>query len=153
MHRVFGAPQPGLAYRIRPGAYGVAFDRQGNAAMVYCREKGYFLLGGGIEPGESEEACLRREALEEAGLSVALGDKICIGEEYVPNDTEGRPLHPVGHVYLMELGERIAEPVEPDHSLVWLPVDQCREKMFLHFQAWAVETAWAYQMNKLKEKD
>ena len=117
MHRVFGAPQPGLAYRIRPGAYGVAFDRQGNAAMVYCREKGYFLLGGGIEPGESEEACLRREALEEAGLSVALGDKICIGEEYVPNDTEGRPLHPVGHVYLMELGS--GSPSRLSQTIAW----------------------------------
>ena len=147
-HRVFGAPQPGLVYRDRPGAYGIAFDQKGDAAVVYCRGKGHFLLGGGIEPGEGEAECIRREALEETGLAVAVGDKVCIGEEYVPADSSGRPFHPIGHIYLLELKEKVVEPVEPDHSLVWLPIWQCKEKMFLNYQSWAVEAAWEYQLNQ-----
>ena len=37
--KVFGEPQPGLAYRDRLGAYGIAFDGRGRAAVVYCERK------------------------------------------------------------------------------------------------------------------
>ena len=63
-HKVFGAPRPGIEYRDRPGAYGIAFDGQGRAAVISCAGYGRFLLGGGMEPGESEVECLRREAME-----------------------------------------------------------------------------------------
>ena len=29
-HKVFGMPQPGVTYRDRPGAYGIAFGKKGN---------------------------------------------------------------------------------------------------------------------------
>ena len=73
--KVFGEPQPGLAYRDRLGAYGIAFDGRGRAAVVYCERKGFFLLGGGMEPGESEADCVRREALEETGRAVTVREK------------------------------------------------------------------------------
>ena len=97
--KVFGEPQPGLAYRDRLGAYGIAFDGRGRAAVVYCERKGFFLLGGGMEPGESEADCVRREALEETGRAVTVREKACVGEEYT-TDLSGRPYHPTGHVYL-----------------------------------------------------
>lgn len=96
-HKVFGAPQPGSDYWDRPSAYGIAFDGQGRAAVVYCERKGYFLLGGGMDPGETEEDCIRREALEEAGLAVTIVEKVCAGEEYTTTK-DGRPFHPIGHV-------------------------------------------------------
>ena len=39
-HRVFGQPQPRVEYRDRPGAYGIAFDGRGRAAVVYSERKG-----------------------------------------------------------------------------------------------------------------
>ncbi len=138
--KVFGAPKPGTSYLDRPSAYGTAFDGQGRAAVVYCERKGYFLLGGGMEPGEAEEDCIRREALEEAGLAVTIAKKVCIGEEYT-TDLKGRPFHPIGHVYLIELGEKIAEPVEPDHVLTWMPVEEFKRVTFMRYQSWAMGMA------------
>ena len=141
-HKIFGVPEPGVVYGERRGAYGVVFDEMGNVAVIYNRQKGYFLLGGGLEGEESHAVCIRREALEETGYAVSVGELVCTGEEYVAQDLSGAPLHAMGSVYLVELDAPVAEPTEPDHYLVWLPAESCAERMFLKYQAWAVETAW-----------
>ena len=151
-HRVFGAPQPGMTYRDRPGAYGIAFDGQGNAAVVCSARKGCFLLGGGIEPGEDEPACIRREALEETGYAVAVGEKVCVGEEFTA-DLNGRPYHPIGHVYLLELGKQVSQPVESDHVLTWMPAEEFRKTTFLSYQSWSMEMAWELTQKRKKEKN
>ena len=153
-HRVFGAPRPGVEYRDRPGAYGIAFDDTGRAGMVFVRftdSSVYILLGGGLEPGENEAECVRREFMEEIGYSVTVGEKVCIGEEYTFTHREQNPFHPIGHIYLVELGEKLAEG-EPGRELVWLPVEECREKMASDYQSWAVETAWELYQKRQKEK-
>lgn len=43
---------------------------------LYNGQKGYFLLGGGIENNEKHYDCIVRECLEEAGLSVTPKDFI-----------------------------------------------------------------------------
>lgn len=149
-YRVFGTPRPGVDYGARPGAYGVAFDGQGRAAMVFVERSVRILLGGGIEPGESEADCIRREIMEEVGYMSSIGEKVCVGEEYTFTRRGKIPFHPIGHVYLMELGEKLAEG-EPGHELVWLPVEECREKMALAYQSWAVETAWELCQKRKKE--
>ena len=123
-YRVFGAPRPGVDYGARPGAYGVAFDGAGRAGMVFVHfadSSVYILLGGGIEPGESEAECLRREVMEEIGYPATVGEKVCVGEEYTFTRQGQVPFHPTGHIYLMELEEKAAQG-EPGGVLVWLPV-------------------------------
>ena len=147
----FGSPQSEVKYLDRPSAYGIAFDGQGRAAVVHCEGKGYFLLGGGMEPGEAEEDCIRREALEEAGFAVTVLEKVCIGEEYTTTK-DGRPFHPIGHVYLIQLDEKISEPVEPDHALTWLPVEEFQRVTFMRYQAWAMKLAWKAFQKQQKER-
>ena len=150
-HRVFGAPRPGVEYRDRPGAYGIAFDDTGRTAVVSCERKGCFLLGGGIELGESEAECIRREALEETGFALTVREKVCVGEEYI-TDLKGRPFHPTGHVYLIELGEKAAPPVESDHILTWMPIEEFKSATFMRYQAWAMEMAWELYQKRQKER-
>ena len=150
-HRVFGAPRPGVEYRDRPGAYGIAFDGAGNAAVVSCEGYGCFLLGGGIEPGESEAECIRREALEETGYAVTVGEKVCSSEGYTTMRLTGEPVHPIQHVYLMELGEKPGRG-EPDRELVWLPVEEFCRDTYLEFQAWSMKMAWELYQKRQKEK-
>lgn len=153
-YRVFGAPRPGVDYGARPGAYGVAFDGAGRAGMVFVHfadSSVYILLGGGIEPGESEAECLRREVMEEIGYPATVGEKVCVGEEYTFTRQGQVPFHPIGHIYLMELGEKAAQG-EPGRELVWLPVEECREKMALDYQSWAAEKAWELYQKRKKEK-
>ena len=149
-HRVFGSPQRGAEYWNRPSAYGIAFDAEGRAAVVCCEGKGYFLLGGGMEPGESEAQCIRREALEETGFAIEVGEKVCVGEEYTVTGT-GQPFHPTGHVYLARLGEKTAQPTEAGHILTWIPVEEFQKKTFLRYQSWAMGVAWEAHQKGQKE--
>lgn len=149
MRRTFGTRESGKEYRHREGAYAVAFDGLGRVALVEApaartKERRLFLPGGGIEPGESREDCVRRECLEETGLAARVGAYLCTGDEYVsPLVTVDRCyLHVTGHCYRTVLDEKLQEPIEADHVLVWADPETCAEKMFLRYQAWAVETAW-----------
>ena len=76
----------------RPSARAVVI-RNGRVAMVYSRKfRHYKFPGGGIEPGESREAALLREAREEAGLVL-----------------DPQSVRPYGFVHRIERGD--AEPI------------------------------------------
>lgn len=149
MRRTFGTRESGKEYRHREGAYAVAFDGLDRVALVEApaartKERWLFLPGGGIEPEESREDCVRRECLEETGLAARVGEYLCTGDEYLsPRVTADHCyLHVTGHCYHAVLGEELQEPIETDHVLVWEDAETCAEKMFLRYQAWAVEIAW-----------
>ena len=74
MHKVFGTKEQ-VEYTDREGAYLIPF--RSNMVGVIQTSKGYFLLGGGVEEGESHVACIERECLEEAGYRVLVTDKVC----------------------------------------------------------------------------
>ena len=75
----FGPPEPGVAYRDRPCACGIAVQ-QGKIACVHGDrgDRSYFdLPGGAIDGVETESEALAREFMEETGLEVR--GTACIG--------------------------------------------------------------------------
>ena len=141
MHKVFGRKED-VAYRDRPGAYIIPI-RDGCVAVVRTR-RGHFLLGGGLEPGEPDVTCIERECLEEVGRAVAVGEKIGSAEAYCDFPTMGY-LHLYQTYYAGALLEKIQEPIETGHELVWIPLAQARDKMYHPAQAWAIEECWRRQ--------
>ena len=143
IEKTFGYKKPGVIYKERVGAYGVGFDKDGKIPVamthLYNGEKGYFLLGGGIESGETHTDCIKRECLEEAGLYVTPKEFICKGDYYHVIDQAKTDFRGIGYFYFMEIKGVVASPTEPDHFLVWLTIDEIREKLFLPHQIWAVE--------------
>ena len=76
----------------RPSARAIVIE-DGRVAMVYSQKfRHYKFPGGGIEPGESREVALLREAREEAGLVL-----------------DPRSVRPYGFVHRIERGDR--EPI------------------------------------------
>lgn len=145
--KVFGEKQTGIEYQDRVGAYAVMFDENNRAAAVRTKT-GYFLLGGGIENGETDQECIIRECLEEAGCLVEVGQHICQASKYHWSDTLAYFMHNIGHFYLTRLVHLDSIPIEEDHQLVWLNRKECAQKLFLDHQAWVVEQV--YQLEETK---
>lgn len=74
--------------RLRRAVRGVILDEADRILLVQFRfphETFWACPGGGIEPGESDEAALRRELAEEAGLATFdLGPCIWVREHVIP---------------------------------------------------------------------
>lgn len=144
MSERFGTKLEGKEYTERVGAYAVAFDEQGRVALVEAPvfrtgNLWLFLPGGGIEPGESDEACIVRECLEETGCSVQVGEFLGVADEYLETQEY---MHLTGHFYEVAWGEKVQEPIETDHTFMWVSVEECYERMFCKYQVWAVRRAW-----------
>lgn len=121
MDCTFGVPESGRCYYDRVGAYLIAM-RAGAIALIQT-PRGYFLPGGGMEPGESPEACIRRELLEETGYDVKLTRPAGAADSYEQHPVLGW-FHPIQYYYLGELTRQVGVPVEADHKLVWIPVQE-----------------------------
>ena len=137
IHKIFGTKED-ASYLDREGAYIIPIkdDKIG----VIKTPKGYFLLGGGIDKGESHEDAIRRECLEEAGCTVNINQKLCSAETYTKHPNIGY-FHPIQTYYIGELLEKVQEPIESDHEFMWVEYEQLKGKMFAEMQNWAIETA------------
>lgn len=135
----FGTRAVGVEYIVRPGAYAVVFDSSGRVAVMR-NSSGYYLPGGGIEAGESEERALEREVLEECGCAVAIDRRLGVAIQYLVAAYEGA-FAKRGTFFLARFTEQVCDPIEDDHELVWLTAAEARERLEHASQWWAVETA------------
>ena len=138
MHRAFGNKKQG-EYFDRVGAYLVPIKND-EVGVVQTR-KGYFLLGGGVDEGETDAQCICRECMEEVGYSAVIEKKICSAEAYCEHPTIGL-FHPIQVYYCGHLIEKVKEPTETGHVLIWFKYEDIKGKMFSEMQNWALEQAW-----------
>ena len=136
----FGVRKPGIDYRHRTGAFGVA-ERDGLIACVRVeRPSGpYFdLPGGGLDLEETEVEALRREFLEETGLTIAPLNRIAEAGQYFVRSTD-EPLNNVGGFWTARVAaEDPAAKCEDDHTLVWLDPTFALSRLRHDSHAWAV---------------
>jgi ADP-ribose pyrophosphatase YjhB (NUDIX family) len=79
-------------------------------------EKLHDIVGGGIELGETIEEAIQREALEEAGAQIKLGQLLQIKEDWFYH-RKGSFHHTLQLFYAAELMGELQAPTEPD--IVW----------------------------------
>ena len=127
MHRIFGI-KGNVRYLDRKGAYLIPIN--GEQVGVIQTPKGYFFLGGGLDVNETDEACIARECMEEAGYEVLVQKKVCSAETYEKNQMMGY-FHPIQTYYSGELLEQKQKPIEADHFLVWISYSELKGKMYL----------------------
>lgn len=136
----FGEKIQGVEYKNRIGAYTIIVDDKKRFAVVKTK-KGYFLIGGGLDEDETHEKCIKRECLEEVGMSVVVEDFICKGGQYSWSDSVGY-IYGIGYFYFTKVIDVISKPIEKDHELVWLNIQECYENMHLKHQVWAINKAF-----------
>ncbi len=135
----FGSKLDGISYIDRPGAYAVIENNDHKIAAIQT-PTGYFLAGGGIDPGETEVDALKRELLEEIGYQFQMMIQIGTAVEYIEAAREGKYYQIQSRFYLVQLGSKIGEGIETDHRLVWLSKEDAIKLLTRQSQAWAVQS-------------
>lgn len=129
--KVFGKRDYKLNYWKRTGAYAVIQNDQQQFLCVKDLDGLLFLVGGGVDEGESPESALLRESIEETGHEIQIVKRIGRAERHwvsskYPNDSQ----HNIGILYAAELLEKVAEPVEKE-IMCWADYGDL-EKNLLH---------------------
>jgi len=151
----FGKLEPGVSYRDRPAAFGIA-PRAGRIALVkVTAEDGrtwFDLPGGALDPGEDDAQAVVREFGEETGLRIRPGALVArASQRFRLND--GEPVNNRSGHYLVEIiGEDPALKIEDDHELVWVAPDEAARRLRHDSHAWAV-LSWLRELDSGRPYD
>lgn len=143
----FGQAEPNASYVLRPGGYVILLRDDAKVATVLT-PTGYALPGGGQDPGESPADAAIREAAEECGLAIAVGQPFALADELAYAHEEAthyrkRCTFFLGHIV------GTAERTQRDHELIWLSIDEAMEKLQFQSQRWALALARANSSGEL----
>jgi len=61
--------------------------------------------------------------------------------QYLYSEAEHQYFRKAGHFFKATLMERVCEPIEMDHELVWCSPDEALTKIAQEFQEWAIRQA------------
>lgn len=132
----FGHKLEGVEYKDREAVYGLLVKDE--CIAVVATPRGIFLPGGGIEQGETDEVCLMREMIEEVGLEVEIGEFIGKSVLYGRSVKDQVYYNLYGSYYLVEAIKNVKK-MEEDHEMIWMPLEEAKERLKLSHQVWAVE--------------
>jgi 8-oxo-dGTP diphosphatase len=137
----FGRREPGVDYRDRPAAFGIA-RKDGAIALVRVSKPGhepwFDLPGGALDEGEDESAAVTREFGEETGLVIRPGRVIVRADQYF-RKTDGEAVNNRAAVLRVEpAGADPTLKIEDDHELVWLDPWEAMARLRHDSHAWAV---------------
>ena len=114
--KYIGSKEKDIEYRKRPGAYAIIINKNDDKVGIVTNGAEYFYLGGGIEKGETKLEALQRELIEEAGY-----------------------LEVIASVYIAEFDEKVTEPIEKDHTVLWVKPEEYVYKMYREWQRYIME--------------
>ncbi|AJQ93916.1 NUDIX domain-containing protein [Gynuella sunshinyii] len=122
-------------YQSRPGAYGLIFDAQ-RKILVVEEDSGFFLPGGGQDPGEDLTETLVREIREELGASVAEFSYLLAADDCRYSPVYQRHFRIEGHYFLTRLESIHNLTPEPGARLHWLELEQAISCLNRYNEKW-----------------
>jgi 8-oxo-dGTP diphosphatase len=136
---VFGAAPPGVVCHPRDAAYAVVARSDGRVAAISFRLRDgtdrYWLPGGGVEPGESAEETVVREAREELGRGVSVHGPLGRAVQYFYAADEDRWYEMTATFVRATLD---ASPRNGgEYDLHWVDAHQDGRRFFYECHVWA----------------
>ena len=137
-----GEKDENVEYRKRPGAYAIIVNKDDDKIGIVKKptEEGIenFYLGGGIEEGETKLEALKREMIEEAGYTIKNIKELGEVGEFIFAGDKGY-IEVIASVYIAEFDKKVAEPIEKDHTVLWVKPEEYASKMFREWQRYIME--------------
>jgi 8-oxo-dGTP diphosphatase len=132
----FGAPVPGSEPVHRHAAYAVVLDDKSRVLAVRWKQA-LFLPGGGSRLGESPEATVAREVLEEVGCEVTLHKHLGhAAQHFVASD-----LPHLGRFDFFSASVVRGAVGPAEHDALWLATSELAGRLFHESHEWAVRRA------------
>ena len=132
MIRRYGeTPKSGQRYRVRHGAYGVLM-RDGQVLLTWQGgiHNELQLPGGGVDPGESPVQALHREVFEETGWSIARPRRLGVFRRFAYMPEYDKWAEKICHIYQAFPVRRLDDPTEPDHTAIWMGLQDAATLLF-----------------------
>ena len=133
-----GNKKENIEYRKRPGAYAIIINKNDDKVGIVTNGAEYFYLGGGIEKGETKLEALQRELIEEAGYSIKNIKEFKEVGSHIFAEDKGY-LEVIASVYIAEFDEKVTEPIEKDHTVLWVKPEEYVYKMYREWQRYIME--------------
>jgi 8-oxo-dGTP diphosphatase len=137
----FGQLDPGVTYRDRPAAFGVA-EQDGRIALARITREGEApfcaLPGGAIDPNESDTRALAREFGEEVGLVVRASEVLTLADQYAYTGDGAAVNNRCVFFAAVVEGHDLGLKIEDTHELVWLEADEALRAVRFDSHAWAI---------------
>ena len=131
----FGEKKESMVYKPRPGVYAICVNDENQLAVVEYKGRLY-LLGGGLNEGETEEAGLRREIEEEVGMKMTSSVFVGKANQYV--EASDGNFNKEGVFYKIELDGTVSVSGEADHKFIWVDKEEFKAKAGQEFQVFAI---------------
>lgn len=133
---VIGEKLENKKYDFRETCFGICV-KDGKMLLVKKKEQCSF-VGGGLEDGETHEACLKREFIEESGYEILnISPFVTIDCFWL---AAGKwPLESLANFYVVEVGNKICEPTEEGHVVVEATLSEVKDLLPLPYHQKALE--------------
>ncbi len=131
----FGERLEEVEYSPRLGSYAVIIKDNRIGVIKSSVFDKYFLVGGAIETGETEAEALRREAIEEIGFEIEVGEKLGSAVEYFYAEIDGCYIAKECNFYRGSILNRVKKNSETE--LIWINRNALNE-MYHRSHQWIV---------------
>lgn len=129
-----GKKKSKVDYYKRPSTYVIIErDKDDKIAIATDNPNVFFFLGGGIEKDEITIEALKREVIEESGYSITKVEFFDKVSSYCYSETNGY-MDIDATFYIAKFDQKIAEPKERDHKIIWVSPQEYQDKLFHKYQ-------------------
>ena len=133
---VLGDKKDNIKYDFRETCFGIVYKN--NEFYLTEKDNELSLIGGGVEDKESHLETLKREFIEEAGLTIReCSNFVTIDCFWYTKDK--RNMESLANFYIVKVDDKVRKPREDNSKLVKVSINGLLDKLQLPYQKKAIE--------------